>query len=207
MRPLISTAAAPLLFALLSACGGRTILDDPSDELPLPNGGHPAGSTSGQSSSGGETDSGAKTDGGSSNGTVACGTKTCESATQDCCGTMSGMSAALACVAKGTCAGVTTSCMETSDCPEGDKCCASAGGAGGISSLAGATSAAGLDIQVSCKASCGTGITDFQLCASDMECAKGVTCQSTAFGANLCGGLGVIGMFLGDAGGAGFPGL
>jgi hypothetical protein len=207
------------------ACGGRTLLDDPSDELPLGNhesdagptpgsendasggqGGSSSGSGTGSSSGSGSGSSSGSSSGGS--GTVACGAVTCKSATQDCCATMTGaMSGAASCVAKGACMGVVAMCTSAASCSGGEVCCGSLGGAGGApttgTGAGGAGGIGGFNISVKCEKTCGTG--GFQLCDGDAECGKGVTCQSTPFGAKLCGGLGSFGGLTGGATG-GFPG-
>ena len=136
---------------------GATLLDDPNDEILLPDGGHRAGSSSGGegevdasvnesdggSSSGGSSSSSGSSgsSSGSSPGTVACGTQTCDSESEDCCTSLTGMATGESCVAKGKCTGIVTACMGTSDCSEGDVCCVSLGGAGG--GLAGGALAGG----------------------------------------------------------------
>jgi hypothetical protein len=185
MRATISTVA----FLMLIGCGGRTLLDDPNDELPLPDGGKvitPVGTS--------HEDAGTKEDAGST-GSKMCGKSVC-TASQDCCGTMSGMSVSESCVAKGTCTGATVTCMSASDCSSGDICCATL--AGGIAAVfAGGTP----NVTVDCAKAC--GMNGFQICAADTECPKGVTCQSTPFGESLCGGISAV---LGDAGFGGFGG-
>jgi hypothetical protein len=125
------------------------------------------------------------------------------------------MGAALSCVAKGKCTGLVTACMGSSDCSEGESCCVSLGGGagglgglgGGLGGLGGAGGAGGLGgtggaggISIACEKSCTGGA---QLCTSNADCAKGVTCQATMFGGMLCGGLAGL---LGGAGGAGGAG-
>jgi hypothetical protein len=197
MRASISAAA----FLLLVGCGGRTVLDDPNDEIVLPDGGQ-VGEGSGSSSDDGGSSS--TKDGGSSS-TGKCGGMTCTSS-EVCCAAQTGgtgtVSGTLSCVAKGMCMGVTATCGSMADCSGGDVCCGSLGAGGIASALGGGTP----NITVACEKSCGTG--GFQLCATDKECAKGVTCQSTPFGASLCGGIaGVLGGLGIDAGAGGFGGF
>jgi hypothetical protein len=186
MRATISTVA----FMMLVGCGGRTLLDDPNDELPLPDGGHVATGGNGQDAGSKEADAGMT-------GAAKCGTRAC-TATESCCATMSGMSLSASCIAKtATCAGATVSCTDKASCSGGDICCATL--AGGIAAVfAGGTP----DISVDCAKSCSGG--GFQLCSTDTECPKGVTCQSTPFGESLCGGITAV---LGDAGFAGLGGF
>jgi hypothetical protein len=188
MRVTISTVA----FIMLFGCGGRTVLDDPNDELVLPDGGHVTQHT-------GPEDSGTPAEEAGKPGKQSCGTGTCDTATEDCCGTASatGMSAMASCVPKGTCMGATVSCQSKSDCSSGDICCGSL--AGGLASVfSGGTP----DVTVDCAKTCPSG--GFQICAVDTECAKGVTCQTIPIGGiKLCGGIQAV---LGDAGFAGFGG-
>jgi hypothetical protein len=211
MRATISAGLILFVFG----CGGRTLLDDPDDELPL---GHTSQEPDGGASTTTENDAGSTkasdSGGGSSSGgsTVSCGTATCKSATQDCCTTMSGMAVAASCVTKGSCTmGVVAACTSASDCSSGDVCCASLGTGG--TTGGGTTTGGGLggfslsDIAVKCEKTCGTG--GFQLCKSSTECSKGVTCQASGFGPELCGGLGALTSELGGLGGAtgtGIPG-
>ena len=220
MRATTSTGLFVLVLAAGAiACGGRTLLDDPSDELPLGNhesdagptpgsendasagkGGSSSGSGSGSSSGSGSGSSSGSSSGGS--GTVVCGAVTCKSATQDCCTTMTGAtSGASSCVAKGACTnGVVAMCTSAASCTGGEVCCASLGG--GTTTGGGGTGTGSLlaGLSVACEKTCGTG--GFQLCAADTECGKGVTCQSTPFGAKLCGGLGSLGGLTGGLPGA-----
>jgi hypothetical protein len=95
------------------------------------------------------------------------------------------------CTATTACTGLGLSCADRSDCPTDDICCISlslaglGGGAGGVSGNS------------SCKTTCGTGFGTCQLCLTDSECSKGVTCQSTGMGGSICGGI------MACAGGAG----
>jgi hypothetical protein len=196
----------------LPGCGGRTLLDDPSDELPLTGNGSGSdaagggGSSMEKDASTSTADSGSGSSSGGASGTVTCGSASCKSATQDCCTTMgTGMSVSASCVAKGACTnGVVAMCTSAADCASGDVCCGSFGG--GAGGLTGGTGAGGFDlssVSVSCeKSTCGT--TGLQLCAKDAECSKGVTCQDTGFGPKVCGGLsGLLSMFGGGTGGTG----
>jgi hypothetical protein len=191
------------ILLLTAACGGRTLLDDPNDELPLPDGGPvPINVVD----SGSNHDSGTtKSDGGGSGTGGECGGQTC-TASEDCCGNaaldagFSAANASLSCVPKGTCKGLVAACGSAADCSGGDVCCASLGGGG-----SGSISVGGFNISVSCDKTCPSG--GFQLCAKDSECKAGVTCQSTMFGASLCGGLGALGGAFGGGGGGGLGGL
>src|ERR1019366_9176703 len=182
MRATISTGlfilAVPSLFGLfgLPGCGGRSLLDDPSDELPLtnpnpsntsPNSNPERDSGAGSSStkdastkdaSAKESEAGSGSSSGGGAGTVVCGAETCTSATQDCCATMTGaMSGAASCVAKGQCTnGAVAMCTSAASCSGGDVCCVSLGGGTG-----GAPTGAG-GYSVTCKKTCGTG--GLQLC-------------------------------------------
>jgi hypothetical protein len=187
MRATISTVA----FMMLIGCGGRTVLDDPNDELPLPDGGHVSHPTEPE-------DSGTPPEDAGKPGKQACGTSTCDTATQDCCGTASGMSAMASCVPKGTCTGATVSCQSKSDCSSGDICCGTLVG-GFASVLSGGTP----DVMIDCAKSCAGG--GFQICSGDSECGKGVTCQAIPIGGiKLCGGIAAV---IGDAGFGGLGGL
>ncbi len=197
MRVTVSAAA----FLILFGCGGRTLLDDPDDELPL-DGGHHASSGSSSTSGSSGSSSGETSDAGE------CGGESCSSS-EECCIDTSGLSmtssgAALAsaakCVSKGTCTGITATCGSKSDCSGGDICCGALQG-GVASLLSGGTPM----VSISCDKTCASG--SFQLCASDSECPKGVTCQSTMFMVSLCGGLGAVLGGLGDAGFGGFAAL
>jgi hypothetical protein len=228
MRATIVTAA----FLMLLGCGGRTLLDDPDNGLVLPDGGHGV-----KIGDGGST---TKKDGGGSGGMMgmACGSSRCDAQTEDCCGMATGTGGttsggfgggfggfgggggsggttpmgSLSCVPKGKCTmGVVVGCGSASDCGEGEVCCGALP-AGGIASLFGGGGTGG-GITVSCESKCSSN--GFQLCNSDSECSKGVTCQDTGFGAKLCGGFGAItggtggfGGFggFGDAGFGGFGG-
>ncbi len=219
MRPTISTAA---LLMLVLGCGGRTLLDDPDDEILFVDGGRHIGTSSGGEggdgsvkesdggSSGSSSGASSGSSSGSSSGTISCGTQKCDSESEDCCASLTGMATAASCVAKGKCTGVVTECMGSSDCSEGDVCCASfggaggtlagaggalggaagglgglggAGGLGGLGGTAGTGGAGGFNLSIACAKSCTTG--GFQLCTSNSDCSKGVTCQATMFGAKL----------------------
>jgi hypothetical protein len=97
--------------------------------------------------------------------------------------------------------GVVAMCTSAASCSKGEVCCGSLGGAGGAPTTGtGTGGVGGFNISVECEKTCGTG--GFQLCEADSECPKGVTCQSTPFGAKLCGGLGSFGGLTGGLPGA-----
>lgn len=158
-------------------------------------------SSSGGSSSGGRSSSGGSSSGGSSSGgTATCGGTLCSSS-QVCCvqtggggggGTGGGSQA---CTTRTACTGIALTCGDAAQCPKGDVCCLAltfTGGIGGSSS---------------CKTSCPTGGLNFQLCSTDAECPKGVTCQATGMGGSVCGGLGGLGGGGTGGTGGGFGGL
>lgn len=147
--------------------GGSTSSTSSSGGTTTSSGGSTTSSGGSTSSSGGGTDGGG-TDGGasSSGGTpnqVACGTATCNGATQKCCTTFSqGTGVVSTCVAKAdACQGAEQACDDKTDCPAGQICCAGGGAGGGFGS--------------SCQATCGQGI---QMCKAANECTDGGTCQT-----------------------------
>lgn len=125
-------------------------------------------------------------DAGGGTGGIKCGTATCNSATQDCCTSLSGQK----CVTKGTCTGgATLSCTDSSACKSGEVCCASGGAGGG---------------GAKCAATCTMGVV---LCATDADCKAPQKCMNALGGTKTCrnpppGGMdGGFGGF--DAGGFG----
>jgi hypothetical protein len=103
-------------------------------------------------------------------GTISCGDKSCDPATQVCCVSFMG---GQSCTAKGKCSGgIGLACTSAASCPGGEKCCFSGGGGGG---------------GASCKASCGMGGPgSAQLCATDAECPMGQTCRNVMGGFKIC---------------------
>ena len=102
---------------------------------------------------------------------IACGTTTCDSTTQDCCVSFQ-RGAGTSCVAHGTCSGIPLTCTGSANCSGGDVCCASLGGGG-----------------ASCQPTCaGTGGFggSFQLCNSDSDCPSGDHCRMSPFGVGIC---------------------
>lgn len=177
------------LLAFLVGCGGSVATGDNGD----------AGGSDDTSSSGSDTSTfrdaigsdgarpdGTTIDGGSTDtstggdstvtnpgdGGIACGSSTCDPATQTCCLTFSGGGGSAKCIDKGgTCSGATIDCTNAAACPVGEICCANRDPTGGFSAT--------------CTADCGGGT---QLCATDAECKRpGDVCRP-AFGgtAHIC---------------------
>jgi hypothetical protein len=204
---------ATVLFATALGCGGKLLdmpdtgyapLDGSSAGDDSATGGDDGGGSSSSgvssssgsssgtgSSSGGRSSSSSSSSSGSSGGTSTCGGTVCTSRQVCCVSTTSGTQA---CTPTASCTGLALACGDSTTCPAGNVCCFTAtlgGGGGGGGGFGGASA---------CKATCPTGGLSFQLCSTDSECAKGVTCQATMFGGKVCGGTGGAG---GGAGGLG----
>jgi hypothetical protein len=123
------------------------------------------------------------------------GTPTACTQGQTCCTTFSitSLSAASLCVAKGSCTGVSNECTTSADCTAGQVCCS--GTPADASTEGGAPSIGGFNLgmlDTTCQSSCSSGQT--QQCVNDSECPTGQTCQSAAsrFGGAGDAGLGAF---------------
>jgi hypothetical protein len=188
---------------LAVACGGK-ILDDgavtsePGPSAPgAPSGNSPGGPTASAAPSPGSPTgpSGPVVTGPAPTKTapIACGSTSCDGATQDCCITVGGgggggsstaggpgggAPSSAVCTPKGKCDGdIALSCSSTASCASGQVCCANLN--------ADAPTAV-------CQASCGGGGGGGggggvqQLCASDKDCPMGRRCQDTEAGFKFC---------------------
>lgn len=189
--------ASGLVAVLVAACGGKVL-----DSSTLGGG---AGDNAGGGGAGAGADPTTGTTGGTGtttgsapaptpsgpSGTVACGSSACNVATEQCCVTFggggpgSGPGADGACVPVGKCNGdIALSCASGKNCPGGQVCCADLNG-----DVASAT------CQTTCVGGFGPGAPpppgpagdgSVQLCASDSECPKGMTCRQTPLGFGVC---------------------
>lgn len=94
-------------------------------------------------------------------GAIACGSGSCNAATQTCCRTLDG---GASCTATGQCSGASVACDEKADCQGGAICCAGLGGRGAAR----------------CDAKCGR--FDTQLCRTNAECGDGVCYVNSCLG-------------------------
>jgi hypothetical protein len=201
-----------VLFATALGCGGK-LLDMPNGYGPVgedgsagddgaagdDGGGGFGGSSSG--SSGGSSSGGRSSSGGSASsssggrpatdgGPQTCGGRVC-TGNQVCCvatggggGAGGGGGGGQTCTAPTACTGLALSCVNAAGCGTGNVCCFALGGGGAGAGGGGG----GLSGAASCQKACPQG--GYQLCSSNAECPRGVTCQMTMFGGSVCGGVG-----------------
>lgn len=117
------------------------------------------------------------TDTGTKGSSIACGMTTCNSATDECCVSASGMGVSSSCTKKGACKGaVTLACSDAKACAAGQVCCLTLDMTGGEST---------------CAKSCGGGGPggggSAILCSADSECPMGQTCRMSRIpGVKIC---------------------
>lgn len=182
----LSLCMSAALLVVVSACGGK-VLDqstpgvsttDTSPNEPTGGGsgsGSASGGGSGSGSASGSTGTTSPSTGPS--GPIACGSSTCDAATQQCCLTFDSQGGASgSCTSSGKCDGdLALSCASGKNCPSGQVCCAD---------LADDNTAT-----ATCKATCGDTSRNgdsAQLCTADSECPKGQRCEKVPGGLGIC---------------------
>ncbi len=110
------------------------------------------------------------TDGGTDQ--IACGAKSCDSATQVCCvGGGGGAAAGQACTTAAACKGQALACSGSNSCASGDVCCAEPAARGG-----GVTS--------KCETKCPMGSQ--QLCTTNTDCTADEVCRRLSAEVSVC---------------------
>jgi hypothetical protein len=99
---------------------------------------------------------------------ILCGSANCDTGSEVCCITKSGM----ACAAKAVCSGTVLACGSAANCRSGQVCCETSANSG--------------DLMAACASSCSSPA--YQLCATDSECSSGAHCVQGLNGFKVCMG-------------------